>query len=131
MNVDTINILNEWTQVSTELASLKKRESELRAKLFEAVFPEYVAGSKNEKLDLDANWTLQGEQKLNYNIDKTALPAILEQMPEGTETTLIRYKPELNMTEYKRLTEEQRLKFDQALTIKPATPTLKLIPPKA
>lgn len=130
MDTDTIDILNQWTHVSQQLKQLKSQETELRRQLFTSLFPQYQPGDKNEKLELDAGWSIKGEQKLSYSVDKTALPAVLEQMPEGTESLLIRYKPELNMAEYKRLTEEQRLKFDQALVIKPATPTIMLVPPK-
>lgn len=126
--VDFEQRLWEWKQTADHLRALKDKEAKLRAQLFGFFFTEPTEGTNT--IDLARGWKLKGIHKINRNIDEAALPATLEELGEGMEEKLITYKPQLNMREYKKLTDEQRQTLDHALIVKPGAPTLEIVPPK-
>ena len=96
--------------------------------IFNSVFTEPKEGVN--RVDIANGWKLKADYKYYRNIDEAALPAILKQLPEGSADRLVKYKPELKVRDYKALTEEQRKIFDEALVIKPGTPSLSIESPK-
>lgn len=117
-----------WKQISDQVSELKAEETRLRMEIFGAMFQEPAEGTNT--VDLPKGWKLKATHKINRNIDEAALPSILEELGEGMGDRLVRYKPELNVSEYRKLTDEQRHTLDQALVVKPGTPTLELVPPR-
>lgn len=120
-----------WYQVQEQLAALKVEEMALRKKLFATYFPTPREGTNNHELGDGA--VLKGGHVINRDVDPASLqangPALLEAgIPVAK---LVQWKASLVMKEYRALTEEQRLKFDIALTIKPGSPTLEIAIPKA
>ena len=128
MNKETQLKLQEWVDAAGDLVSLKAKEALLRKELFDEFFPKPKEGTNTA--DLDNGWKVKGTYKLNRNIDKAALPAVLKLMEEGSEDTLINYKPELKAKAYKSLEAKAKKIFDEVLTTKPGTPTLELKAPK-
>lgn len=118
-------LLDEWLQLKAELAAIKKREADLRQMLFEGAFPNPVEGTNT--VALEDGTIVKGTYKISRNIDEAALPSVLEQMPEAVRDNLVAYKPSLSVAVYRKLTAEERKTFDQALIIKPGTPTLEVI----
>jgi hypothetical protein len=51
-------------------------------------------------------------------------------MPTLHIDKLVKWKPEVAITEYRKLTEEERNRFDQCLVIKPGSPSLEIVIPK-
>lgn len=123
-------LLNDWANVKAELAKVKQLEAELRSQVVEEFFPKHKEDG-TETVELGNDWKLKSQFKLSRTIDKAALPAVLERLPEGIEDHLIRYKPELDARTYKKLSDEHRSIMDEAMTIKPSTPQVSLVPPKA
>ncbi len=118
----------EWSAKVIALSKLKGEESALRADLFKFYFPFAKEGSHSEPMPED--WCLKGVQKMNRNIDEAALPAVMKQLPEGSEDRLIKWKPSLDLREYKKLHKKQQTIMDEAIIMKPGTGTMKLCPPK-
>lgn len=126
-------LLRDWNTAVAQVATCKPliaQEQELRKAVMAEFFPTPKEGVNN--LDMGQGWTLKGTYKIDRKVDEAALPAVKEQLRElGINAdTLVKYKPELATTSYKALPEQARLIFDTALTIKPGSPTLELIPPK-
>lgn len=128
--------LNEWTAslAAAEVAKLAiAREQELRKEVMALFFPAPKEGVNS--LPLQAGWTLKATHKLERKLDEAALPAVLKQLREMgvNPDTLIRTKPELETKAYKSLAQINPAAirvFEQALTIKPGSPVVELIPPK-
>jgi len=128
--------LNEWTAAlaAANVAKLAvAREQELRKEVMALFFPAPEEGVNN--LPLEAGWTLKATHKLERKLDEAALPAVLKQLREMgvNPDTLIRTKPELETKAYKSLAQINPAAvrvFEQALTIKPGSPVVELIPPK-
>lgn len=126
--------LTEWQAAKAEADKVKpiiEREQALRKEVFGSFFPAPTEGTN--KFDLPEGWTLKGTYKIDRKVDEQAVPAVTEALRGmGVNVDLlIGYEPKLKTATYKELTAEQRAIFDQALTIKPGSPTLELVPPKA
>ena len=127
-NVLDMNDLLAWDTAKTELAKWKAKEMLLRLKIFKTVFPEPKEGTNS--YTLPSGYTLKGGYKLSRDIDPGELFARQEQFREaGISDGIIKRVPTLVKTEYNKLTDEQRKVFDNALIIKPGTPTLEIFEP--
>ncbi len=118
----------EWSATKIKLAKLKIEESTMRSKLFAFYFPLAKEGKTVEQMPED--WYLEGTQKMNRKIDEAALKAVMEQLPEGSEDRLIKWKPELKLREYNKLHKKQQAIMDEAIIMTKATGSMKLCPPK-
>ena len=123
--------LNAWQEQKKIAADSKALEMTLRKELFNKFFPNPEEGVN--KLELQDGWGAKGTYKLDRKIDEAALPAVNDQLKElGVAFDgLVKNKPSLVIKEYKKLNEEHRAIFDEALTTKPGSPTLEITAPKA
>lgn len=134
---DRVAKLQEWHQAVLAAQEAKKvveAEQSLRKEVMALFFPEPVEGTN--KFDLEAGWSLKATHKIERKVDEAALPAVLQQLREMgvNPDTLIRTKPDLDTKAYKSLVQinpDAAHVFEQALTIKPGSPTVELVPPKA
>lgn len=134
---DRVAKLQEWHQAvlaAQEAKKLVEAEQALRKEVMALFFPEPVEGTN--KFDLEAGWSLKATHKIERKVDEAALPAVLQQLREMgvNPDTLIRTKPDLDTKAYKSLVQinpDAAHVFEQALTIKPGSPTVELVPPKA
>lgn len=122
--------INEWYQLQIDLAKLKQKELELRLKIFGTFFKEPKEGSST--VPFSDGWVLKAEYPINRTFDVAALTTLLPTFREAhlPVKELIRNKPELSLSNYRKLSDEQRKLFDQALVIKPGTPQLEFVIPK-
>jgi hypothetical protein len=130
-------LLADWQVSVTEALTAKlaiEKEQVLRKKVMEAYFPTPKEGVNS--FPLANGYELKATHKLDRKIDIAALPAVFEQLRGMgiNPDPLIEMKPSLATTPYRSLLEinpAAGLVFDQALTIKPASPTIELKAPKA
>lgn len=122
--------LNEWYNLQQELGKLKSKEQLLRTKIFAGKFPNPVEGTNT--FDLADGWKLKGKHTINRTVDEAAFKAMAEEFAkQGIATDrIVRYKPELVLSEYRSLTAEQQAQFDNALIVKPGMPGLEIMLPK-
>ena len=137
MTPEQAELLTRWS-VALEAAQAAKpvleAEQKLRKEVFSAMFPDPKEGTNT--IELEAGWKLKGVYKLERKLDVAALDAVKKQLRDMNVNpdALIEMHPSLVTPAYKALWlthAEAGVVFDQALTIKPASPTLELIPPKA
>ena len=64
---------------------------------------------------------------LKREFDVAAIKPVIAKLPSGFEETLIKYKPQLVLDEYRSLTEKQKKIFDQCLVITPAKTTFEIV----
>lgn len=129
-------LLIEWSMAKQKLPEAKvitDKEMSLRKQVMEAYFPAPVEGVNT--CQLEAGWELKATYKIDRKIDEAALPAInikLREM-EVNPDPLVKLKPALDTSAYKTLVQtnpEAAKVFEQAMTSKPASPSLELKPPK-
>lgn len=134
--VDKINLLDGWLIAVTQAAAAKlviEKEQMLRAQVMKAFFPTPEEGVNN--LPLENGYILKATYKLDRKVDIASLPAVFEQLRAigVNPDPLIELKPTLATTAYKSLAiinAQAARVFEQALIIKPASPTIELKAPK-
>lgn len=124
-------MLAEWyaltEKLENEVKPLVKREMELRKAICAHCWPGIQEGTQH--YELAEGWKLTGILKLTYNVDEAALPAVMQQCPEGTEDFLIHWKPSLRTAQYRLVPEQYAPILAQCIEIKPASPALELVAP--
>ena len=125
--LDKLRVWNDAKSIAAHHAAI---ESTLRDQLVKELFSNKEVGS--ETIEIDNGWTLKATKKLDYKLDNSegqtvALCAILV---DDLASKLIKWKPEISVSTYKELDATTQVLFNGCLTIKPAKPTLELIPPK-
>lgn len=132
---DRDNLIMAWKQAETELAAIKSKELALRNEIVALCFEPGREGTQN--LDLGMGYKLKAVIKNNYNLANregqtdAAIAAMEKSGQEGKfiAERLVRWKPDLSISEWRNLPEKFRKLFQNALTISPATPSLELVPP--
>lgn len=123
--------IGRWNELQAKLASIKDEEMKLRKEIFEECFPTPVEGTAT--IDMPEGWALKGTYKLTRSIDEAALPAVLAELRKHkvSTDTIITYKPNLSLSNYRKLDPKWRRVLEQAMEIKPGAPTLELVAPKS
>lgn len=127
------DVLNRWyalhQHVEQQLKPVIQQERALRRELVDAYFPTPKEGSN--KADIGSGWTLEYYNWIDYQIDEAVVPAVTTQLPPGFLDHLLRYKPELQLKNYRTLPKEYKDVFDQCVISKPGSPSVKLVAPKS
>ena len=125
----TMATLAEWYRTKEQLDLIKAKEALLRPVIFKHFFPNPKEGSNN--FTLPDGYILNATHAINRSVDEAALTALQPKFQELhlNADVLIKRKPELAITEYRKLTAEELLVVDQALIIKPGIPTLAIKAP--
>ncbi|AUR88751.1 hypothetical protein NVP2117O_73 [Vibrio phage 2.117.O._10N.261.45.E9] len=124
-------LIFEWQQAAEELKTLRPLEMKLRKQVVEESFAQYKTGTNYA--DLGNDWRLKFVYKEEPKVDEAAVPAMLEELDKvnpALRDTLFKYKPTLVNSVYKKLTDDERKIVDEVITLRPASPTLEVVPPK-
>jgi len=128
--------LAEWYEAlkAAEAAKLVvATEQALRKEVAELFFPTPSEGVNSTPLA--EGWALKYTYKIDRKLDEAALPAVkakLQEMEVNTDVLVV-MKPSLDTKAYKALVTlnpEGAKIFEQAMIIKPGSPTLELVAPK-
>ena len=134
-SIDEIqNLLAEWEKAEAAVpaaAQIIAREQALRKKVIANVFPAPSEGVN--KLDLANGWALKATCPVTRTVDEAAFDLLRPKLAElgVIADTLVKTKLSLETKSYKSLSDATRALVDEALTIKPGSYTLELVPPKA
>ena len=133
-SIDEIqNLLAEWEKTKAAVpaaAQVIAREQDLRKKVIAAVFPAPSEGVN--KLDLANGWALKATCPVTRTVDDAAFDLLRPKLAElgVIADTLVKTKLSLETKAYRNLSDATRALVDEALTIKPGSYTLELVPPK-
>ena len=130
-----------WEAAVKELAAAKDAEATLRKEVLAEAFafdPEALREG-TENFELGNGYKLKAVFKIsrNLNNENEAVDKVLAKIektgPEGVfiAERLVKWKPELSLTEYKKLPEKFKKMFDKVVTSKEAVPSLELVSPKS
>ena len=130
-----------WEQAVKALAAAKDAEAALRKEVLAEAFsfdPEALREG-TENFELGNGYKLKAVFKISRNLNNEgeAVDKVLAKIektgPEGVfiAERLVKWKPELSVTEYKKLPEKFKKLFDEVVTSKEATPALELVAPKS
>jgi hypothetical protein len=128
--------LAEWykaVNLANDAKSVIENEQALRKEVAALFFPTPDEGANT--YELTQGYKLKLTHKIDRKLDEAALDAVKLQLREMNVNpdALVEMKPSLVLKAYKGLAQvnpEAIKVFDQALTIKPASPTLEVVAPK-
>lgn len=125
--------LTAWHSALNEATAVKpiiEKEQALRKEIVALFFPTPKEGTNTTALT--GGWTLKANYKIDRKIDEPALAAVVEQLRALGHNVdpVVNNKPTLDTKAYKMLPPDVAKIFDAALTIKPGSHTLELVPPK-
>ena len=130
-----------WEAAVKALAAAKDAEAALRKEVLAEAFafdPEALREG-TETFEIGNGYKLKAVFKIsrNLNNENEAVDKVLSKIektgPEGVfiAERLVKWKPELSITEYKKLPEKFKKLFDEVVTSKEAIPSLELVAPKS
>ena len=130
-----------WETAVKALAAAKDAEAALRKEVLAEAFafdPEALREG-TENFELGNGYKLKAVFKIsrNLNNENEAVDKVLSKIektgPEGAfiAERLVKWKPELSVSEYKKLPEKFKKLFDEVVTSKEAMPSLELVAPKS
>jgi hypothetical protein len=137
--------LARWYGIQREVSKLKAEEALLRSKIFKGYFPTPVEGTNKTPLNDGTGAELKATHVLNRKVDEGALDALRQSMqptdlgdgtflepnvPKLPLDKLVKWKPEVAISEYRKLTAEEQLLFDQCLIITIGSPQVEITIPK-
>lgn len=131
LNKKQLQALTDWhaaKDAADKVKHLMEIEREARKKVIELLFPNPLEGVNN--CDINNGYCAKLTYPMRREIDKAALNSVLANMPEGSADRLITYKPLLDVREYRKLDDQQRHIFDEAVITKPGSPKLEILAPK-
>ena len=121
--------LANWIELKAKLKQAEEAELTARLAIVTELFPEFEEGTNTRTCD---GFTVKFRHVINRTISKPELATIwgeLEKLDVPLDQ-IIETKPTLVLPIYRRLMPAQRVLFDSAMTIKPGTPQLEVLPPK-
>ena len=123
--------LKKWSDMAEELRELKAKEAALRLKLFKSIFIEPKEGTN--KFNLAAGYVLKATLPINRKVDIVAFEAMKQQLIAAhiKADKLVQFKPELSISQYRTLDEEELKLVDQFLIISEGSPQMEIVLPKA
>jgi hypothetical protein len=127
-----LNLIQEWNEAKEQLKHWSLKESDLRDKVINSVF-DAAKIEGTETIDLAGDWKLRAVKKFNYSLSNKdgQLANILASFPSIIAQNLVRWNPDLNLSIYRKLNEQNQQMLSPVLIIKPARPSLELVPPNA
>jgi hypothetical protein len=135
----TYEDLVKLVKMQSQLAKLKGAEAMLRKRVFKHYFPAPTEGSKDNKVPLNdgTGAIVQGEHTVNRKVDEGELEQLKEaifaegsNLPQLDFPNLIKWKPEVAIPEYRKLSVSDRYVFDRCLVVTDGMPGLKVVIPK-
>lgn len=127
-------LIVDWQEKQKALAKAKAEESEARTAVV-ALFNAPADASGVQNIELGGGYKLKATFKLRYKLkDSEKMLEKLEKLGEEGKfiaDRLVKFKPELSLTEYKNLSDKMRKIADEYITASPAIPSLELVEPKS
>ena len=129
--------INKWYELQAQLKSIKASEMLLRTKIYKGLFKAPEEGTNT--LPLAEGWVIKAKRVIQRDIDLAALTinATVDSESGLSRLTaagiqpesLVKWKPELILKNYRELNDEQKLIFNECLVIKDGSPALEIVLP--
>lgn len=134
------SMIVEWWETKSKVNAYKPlldplidSEKKLRLAIVAILWPaDKPENEGTQRVELGPGYKLKANVKIDRKVLKDKIYGTLEYMKKSGMPTdeLINWEPQLNLKAYRALTAEQQKVIEEALEIKPASPTLELEEPK-
>lgn len=142
----TAEEMAQWFRLKETLGQIKSAEALLRARIYRHYFIAPKEGTNtydigdgtgavlkasrviDRKVDVGALQALQKTQDEQWGPNK--VPGVIPEVPLLKLDELVKWKPEVSISDYRKLTDNERTYFEQCLIIKDGSPSLEIMIPK-
>jgi hypothetical protein len=133
----TAEDLRKWYELQQRMAADKTAEALLRSRIYKQFFPTPKEGTNNHPLEDGTGAVLKAKRVVNRKVLEPELDAYKSNskeegsnLPKLPWNKLIKYEPKLSMSEYNKLTNDEKKACDMVLEIKDGSPQLEITIPK-
>lgn len=136
-NQERDTLIQNWLDAKSAAASAVELERNLRQAVMLAFYPEQQPEKGTFNQELGNGYKLKFGFKQNISLNATLVNDVLSEIERSSEDgrfiaeRLVKFKPELSLTEYNNLSDNHRRIIDRIVTTKPASPTIEFVEPKA
>lgn len=133
-------VIMKWQDAVKALAAAKDAEAALRKEVLKEAF-DFDADDREgtQNVELGNGYKLKAVFKLNRRLNNQddAVDKVLTKIEKsGAEgqflaDRLVKWKPELSLSEYKKCPDKFKKLLDEVMTASPGTPSLELVVPKS
>lgn len=130
-------LIVEWNNTVAAAKAAVEKERELRKQVLALNFDMDSSGTK--RIELGGGYKLKAVVAMKYKVTKNEavepadyshLPALMAQLPLKVAQEIIRWTPDVSVTAYKALTEDERKIVNQFVIIENGSSSLELETPK-
>jgi hypothetical protein len=143
MTAERDRLLLAWEKAKKALEVAKEDEMKARKASVAFMFDETTTGT--QKVDLGGGYVAKAVIKINYGfiknedgkVDKRRIEMALSKIEHNSAAgeliaeRLVKWTPDLSLTEYKLLSEKDRKIIDAVIITTDAAPTLEIVAPKS
>ena len=137
-NANRDALLTKWQDAKNALDAAKAIEADLRRQVMETLFnfDENELREGTENIELGNGYIAKAVFKTSYKLTSD-VDSMLDKLEEESEEgefiakRLVNFKPELSVSEYKKLPANLRAIANMAIVTKPAMPSFEIVAPKA
>jgi hypothetical protein len=133
LNQQQVDMIQTWEATKKRLDTEKALELTQRLDVIKVIpFTDKEEGGQSVKLG--GGWRLALDKPQDHRMEPKNIPAVMTAMDALhavnplAAASLIRWEPVMSVTEYKKLSDAEKLILAPVVTIKPGTPTLELKP---
>lgn len=120
MSLSKSEILREYVEVKKQAKFYKDRENALRIKIVENFFPSEGEGTHTT---IFKDWEVKAEIRYNYKFNQKDLEEY-EYLFNTAEAACVKRRPELSLSAYRKLSDEEKATIDSCIVVTPGLPTL-------
>jgi hypothetical protein len=120
MSTSKSGLIQDYLEAKKLASEYKKQENDLRVRIVEQFFPS--AGEGTHTTDFKG-WEIKAGVRYNYKFDAKSLEEY-EYLFNEAEAACVKRKPELQLSAYRKLSDEERATIDSCVVVTPGLPTL-------
>jgi hypothetical protein len=123
--------LNRMLTLKVQIKEMTEEEKSLRDELVSTFDPSIIEGTEN--LELANGYKLKCEKKITRGLTtkkEDEINNVLDLLPDDVAERIVKWQPELSVSDYKKLCDEHRGIIDSIVVSKPGSSVLKLVQPK-
>ena len=136
-NQERDTLIQNWLDAKATAASAVEIERKLRQAVMLSFYPDEQPEKGTFNQELGNGYKLKFGFKQNLTLNAAFVNDVLSEIERTGEDgkfvaeRLVKFKPELSLTEYNQLSADHRRLIDRIVTTKPASPTIEFVEPKA
>jgi len=136
LNAEQVELLTVWENTKNQLKVLKEYEMQLRKiAVYDSGLFDNDKTSGTENIALGDGYKLTSVKKETYHLkaddNGEAVEKALDNFTDIEAGLLVKWTPELSVSNYKKLPEDKQAYFNDCLEIRTGAPSLEIKPPKA